>query len=639
MFIRRAFQLCFALVCVDELRLGFSAVDALAIAAGILDTDNGILETDNDAGVLLAPRPTLTVAQSAVLAARNSEQETLAAFADAGLSAVSHSVAMAILAVMSALGVLGCLIALLCSRLRLHFLGDLEDDSVRTMITDSEVEEQRFKRRCVQVFFVLCNVVHLARCTVVIPQSHALAVDLGQGAAFSGLVIGCSYALTLAGTAVSRRYFMQPWDQRRNRHVIMAAYFALSLADVVSACAADPPLGWRMSPAQRLTMLLFGRGLIGMLLGQSLLLMRVMAFKITPVSEVVSLGMCRTFAMAAGTGLGPLLPYAVFRVLGSMGDVALLSRTLLLVSAVGLALPLCCTHIFPLNLSLLELAKRREEAKDVSLATASAKPQVAVEACRAVVVFNAVSFALLWGLMISSLEAASAMILEIEFGFATPTVGLFVALTFLAGLPVMLVLVVVCRVLKFGDAQVCVVVLAAALCASFFLQEQVSAVLSGSRSLSWVPVLIADALIFSTTYMASGIVDGFANACTIPGTWYSQENYIFFHQLCTTSVRCVGPVVARSLLHISGRNSYMTLQFGLTLGLISLAHRIRSALVEISARDDATESEAKPDNLDDTPPHETRPTEATSAAQAKLLLGESANKMNAALFTARPVEE
>merc|ERR1719329_461804 len=90
-----------------------------------------------------------------------------------------------------------------------------------------------------------------------------------------------------------------------------------------------------------------------------------MTFKITPSTELVALGMGRTFALAAGTGLGPILPFVVFHLAGGeVGDVSLLSRTLMLVSAIGLVPPIVCLHIFPEELRLLELAKKEVEAKE-----------------------------------------------------------------------------------------------------------------------------------------------------------------------------------------------------------------------------------------------------------------------------------
>ena len=88
-----------------------------------------------------------------------------------------------------------------------------------------------------------------------------------------------------------------------------------------------------MTHAWRVFLVISSRGLIGLLRGQSEILFRMMVFQITPSSELVSLGMCRTFAQAAGTGLGPLLPFAIWYLApGPLLPLALLSRALLLVS-------------------------------------------------------------------------------------------------------------------------------------------------------------------------------------------------------------------------------------------------------------------------------------------------------------------
>jgi hypothetical protein len=80
-------------------------------------------------------------------------------------------------------------------------------------------------------------------------------------------------------------------------------------------------------------------------------------------------------------------------------------------------------------------------------------------------------------------------------------------------------------------------------------------------------VLFADAIIFSTGYMANGIADGVGIRSSMPGTWCSQENYWIsqsFFQNCIS--RCIGPFMAQTVFVSSGRASYATIQLIVSTG-------------------------------------------------------------------------
>merc|ERR1712232_1326046 len=122
-------------------------------------------------------------------------------------------------------------------------------------------------------------------------------------------------------------------------------------------------------------------------------------------------------------------------------------------------------------------------------------------------------------LMVAALEAATSLILELEFGLSTDIVGIYVGLCFVCGVPLILLLTYLQRKKHVSDTVILSTATVASVVATLLLFEW--PVVNGLA-----PVLISDLAVVPMGYIANGICDGFALREARPGTMWSQENII-----------------------------------------------------------------------------------------------------------------
>ena len=187
-------------------------------------------------------------------------------------------------------------------------------------------------------------------------------------------------------------------------------------------------------------------------------------------------------------------------------------------------------------------------------------------------------------LIVSALEAASSLLLEIKYGFSRKDVGLAVGCTFVLGTPLMVCLGQLQNHAKLSDvALLCVLTLVTALPALLFVQGVGSALASNVPGYWWI--LLADSLLFPTAYTASGLAEGMLLQHSQVGTLFSAENYTIVNAVLEDGVgRFVGPVLARWLIkQADGQDAYALLQlglcglaFGTSLHLYHISHKCDS---------------------------------------------------------------
>jgi len=429
--------------------------------------------------------------------------------------------------------------------------------------------------RAMQTFYIVCTAWVTAHCSVVIPQAHVLAIDLGGGAAFSGFLIGSSYFLFFAGTLIARRYVV-PHGPAWAKPVLGCSFVGFAVLDVLTACAVAPSPSLGLSTQMRCAMVVFGRCGLGFLLGMQLVL-RNLTFQMTTKRETVQLSMLRMCSVAGGTSCGPLIIWLVSLAL-RLPDLALLARSLELMSGLTLLMALYWMYIFPDDVKALVQAKEsqdmddeRESAPLSATHEVTRQPSTAhevnqrpaiddsgVSSRRMVWICGIVVFAF-QSTILSGVEAASAMILQLEFNFSTSHVAICVAAALACSLPALLLITVIRRSGVITDSALAMCLLFVALAASFLYHVDISAGLAGTDN-SWCLVLTADAIIFGTVYMANGIFDGLAIKWSTPDTPYSALNFMTLSAIIGTNGRFIGPMISRSVLESFGRNAYMMLQ-------------------------------------------------------------------------------
>jgi len=159
--------------------------------------------------------------------------------------------------------------------------------------------------------------------------------------------------------------------------------------------------------------------------------------------------------------------------------------------------------------------------------------------------------------VVSSLEVASAMLMERFFELSAREIGLIVGATFVVGWMSMELLRALrkCEILT-DPALVCALAATSLLSTSLFFDWHVW---QESHWGFWV-IVTADVWIFSTIFTANSIADGLCSAYAVPGTWYSQENALICNGLQNTVGRFAGPPVSRYLIDVGGQNAYALAQ-------------------------------------------------------------------------------
>jgi len=459
-------------------------------------------------------------------------------------------------------------------------------------------EDMARQMKAIEVFYVMGTFWTMSRITAIVPQSLALSTSLGQGVAFSGIIIASCYALTMVGTVCSRMLTV-PWDQVRNRRCIILFGLLLAVSALLVAASANPPASWGLSNSTRIVILISSRLLEGFFEVMLRILLRTLTYKLTPHSQMVSLSLFRTCALTIGTGTGPLIPWGTHYIFGEVGGAVLLSRSFIFIAAVTACIPVVCYLILPNDLTPLIAAK-----ESVDRAAAAARrgwegtpPEGAAtraivgeapnmdrpifEAKQSVVVAHLV-FSGSRGFVCEALIAATAMILELEFGFPTHHVGFLIAFSFFFGFPVMILLQYLRQCRIASDGQLLCALIAVALAAALLLHEELSRFAVGARH-SWVLVLVADALIFACTFNANGVSDGLAMKHAVPYTWFSQANVVAYDVAVNTFFRMFAPTSARLLVDLGGRSLYAAMQLAATGLMLHLSYRIKSCVEEIDA--------------------------------------------------------
>jgi hypothetical protein len=179
--------------------------------------------------------------------------------------------------------------------------------------------------------------------------------------------------------------------------------------------------------------------------------------------------------------------------------------------------------------------------------------------------------------MVGSLEAATSMILEVEFAWSTRDAGWAVGVVFLGTVPYMLFGESMKKCLRLREIEwmVCCASLSVlAGCALFpFLTERTTV------------ILLADGFIFASCNFARGVVDGLAFRSCGEDSWLSTSQYLLVHAVLQMAVsRPFGPILARCLMDEGGRGSYALGQVLLALSGVACCSSVASIMSHQGAR-------------------------------------------------------
>jgi len=169
-------------------------------------------------------------------------------------------------------------------------------------------------------------------------------------------------------------------------------------------------------------------------------------------------------------------------------------------------------------------------------------------------------------LIVAALEAATSVVLEKEFMWSSSATGIAVGCSFIGSVPLALFVeflrrssIIPLQSLLVACAFICST-------STVLLFPQACPVALRKTNIAALFVLFADAIIFSTGYIASGIVDGVGIRSSIAGTWRSEENYLVYSPTFQFIFsRGLGPLMGQALVVWHGRAMYATVQLVISL--------------------------------------------------------------------------
>jgi len=289
-----------------------------------------------------------------------------------------------------------------------------------------------------------------------------------------------------------------------------------------------------------------------------------MAVDVTPKLEQVPLAVINMCSLTLGLGLGPLLCPLAAWALGAVGTRARSAAVEYVLAALWGLFAVALLACFPHNVQeLMEAAKLCDDASRVG--GTSDEDDCAVEQLDVATREDIWRASLVYGferaLIVSALEAGTALVLEIEFGWSTSSIGVAVGLAFFAAVPLALLGGAVKSVRWFTMVQLMLLCAGTGCVASICFFPWVGAALSLGSNGSCLLILIADAIVFSAGYLSNGIVDGLAIRVSEVDSFYNSNNFILIREILQNLVaRMLGPSLARFLLSFGGRSLYAALQ-------------------------------------------------------------------------------
>jgi hypothetical protein len=294
-----------------------------------------------------------------------------------------------------------------------------------------------------------------------------------------------------------------------------------------------------------------------------LVFLRIVAQQATPPAESMALNVASSLAITLGLGLGPMVSPAVTWCTG-VNTVEQRAA----VSSYAFAILWACIFIFSalcVPTDTAEVVQAAEELRNSNARNALAQAdapkrlngsRLPKEQGR-MIWWSGLWFNAQRTFIIAALEAATAFVLQDEFGWGAQLVGLAVGATYLATLLPSLTYL---KLNGFArDTHVLRWAAAIGLLAPmmFFPMPAMS-----SNSAAAI-VLLTDCIVFSAGFVANGLMDGFATNNCESDTFYSIANYMLAAQFIKIVPRIVTPVLTRYLLSNVGRGMYAGLQLAI----------------------------------------------------------------------------
>jgi len=441
-----------------------------------------------------------------------------------------------------------------------------------------------------QVFSIYGDGLICANATSIVPESYDLMMALGQGATASGSLLGSSWCLSAISVIVIRsmdkRLPVFAWKPMN------ACALLLSIASIIAfGCVSLDGLN-KTASVDRIAKELFVLRAIMSFFNGMYLLQSLVALESTPKIEMVSFNKTKMGVKTLGLGVGPLLSSMVASIERTRDPFVLVAAVSYLMAGLFAGMLLLFQLLTPRDHQKLINAKlevdHRGSWQDVDHSGSceqlaadgidEAVDELAAERLPLEQRNRAIVLSAIYGIeracMVCALEAATSMILEVEFKWSTRDAGWAVGIVFLGTVPYMLFGENLKRCMRIGEIGWMV----------FCALSSVLACLALFPFLTTLTtiILIADGFIFANGYLANGIVDGLAFRSCSDDSWLSTSQYLLAQAITQMALsRPLGPILARFLVDIGGRGCYALGQLVLSISGLACCLKVAYTMSRI----------------------------------------------------------
>lgn len=418
----------------------------------------------------------------------------------------------------------------------------------------------------VQILCLLVNIVWAADFTLFIPSSYDLARAYKAGGTESGILIGATFFFMGLGCILAKALIL-PWDHWFTKKFALLTFLTVASLDLVTASFITYILPLKESSLWVVVLL---RSMTGFAMSGSTAVF-VMGYRATTTSEMTQMNMAMSAVTCLGVCLGPFISSLVLDIRdihSTISEAAAPLYAMALVWAVqaGIFVLLVPDRLF-------DLQEVESSARDASSEGSKGARGEDVAGIRKWIFLHGLGFTLERAFTVSAVEAATAFIFEVEYGFGTIAIGYFIGVVFIV-VTLTITLLTYLKYVGFLSEQLFMRVLPWVSVAGSILLFR----LPGTGSTT---ILVGDCLLYTAAITCNGFMDSYAIQSATPGTTYSMENYQVARLLLIHSVRGLGPICARFIIQQFGRNTYAFAQSGLAVSSLVLAWRTTSHLRQV----------------------------------------------------------
>mmetsp|Transcript_91585 Transcript_91585/g.258631 ORF Transcript_91585/g.258631 Transcript_91585/m.258631 type:complete len:567 (-) Transcript_91585:286-1986(-) len=397
-----------------------------------------------------------------------------------------------------------------------------------------------------------------------ITTAYDVTISLGSGAAASGLIIGAYYGLGWPALLVYSRV-SQPWSQSRCLNLCLCCMVILGAAHLGFMVIATSLVPAASHGALPLTLLVLMRLVGGFAATIVQTLTKAMAQKVTPGADMVAFQLQYNSAILLGLALGPLVSSLTTVAFDARDPGSRMGYPSGLVSVIFFCFVPLMMCLIPTDLdAILRIKSSRDAEDDPGPAESRLAGAKAVESEWAQKQLWLAGAAYDFERTMSQVgvEVASSLVLELEMHWGPSTIGVIVSLAFLTGVPFNEVFFYAKRVLNLPEmtaARFCAIMGAVS---TLLLWPGFGRRVVGSDVLF---IMLAEVVMFPSLRITKSIMDAAVVQVSIPGTFYSAENYIFVQGMFCLSARVIAPPAVRWFVRSKGRFLYMFAQLGVNI--------------------------------------------------------------------------